>query len=220
MWPGKCSGPLFWMNLSNFPFDAQEGDLRSRDEVLTRPCPAPSEPGIYAWFFKRVPDLIDATGCFSICGKTLLYVGISPREPPTDGRQPSRSTLRKRLQTHYRGNAEGSTLRKTLGCLLAHQTGFPLRRVGSGQRQTFTNPGEQALDAWMSANAYVTWHPCERPWAVEQEILASGLPLPLNIRDNPCEAHTLVVRAVRRNAVAAAIDLPIVRDNGGPRRTC
>jgi hypothetical protein len=148
---------------------------------------------------------------------TLLYVGISPKEPPANGRAASQSTLRKRLQTHYRGNAEGSTLRKTLGCLLAQQTGFPLRRVGSGNRQTFTNPGEQALDTWMSENAFVAWHACDRPWELEREILASGLPLPLNIRDNPCEAHTAVVRAVRRAAVAAALDEPIVTDSGGAR---
>lgn len=204
--------------LQELPFVARTADLRSRDEVLSRPCPVPLEPGVYAWFFKRVPHQIDVTGCYSTDGMTLLYVGISPKEPPTNGRAASRSTLRKRLQTHYGGNAAGSTLRKTLGCLLASETGFPLRRVGSGQRQTFTNPGEQGLDTWMSENAYVTWHPCDRPWVVERKILASGLPLPLNIRDNPCEAHTLVVRAVRREAVAAALELPIVTDNGGPRR--
>lgn len=55
----------------------------------------------------------------------LLYVGISPKAPPSNGGAPSRSTLRKRLQTHYRGNAEGSTLRKTLGCLLAGQPDIP-----------------------------------------------------------------------------------------------
>lgn len=55
---------------------------------------------------------------------------------------------------------------------------------------TFTNPGEQALDAWMDANAFVTWQASERPWEIERRILASGTPLPLNIRDNPCVAHT------------------------------
>lgn len=130
----------------NFPFVALD-ELRSRDEVLCRPSPVPLEPGIYGWYFRQVPAQIDVSGCHSIGGLTLLYVGISPKAPPANGRPPSRSSLRKRLQTHYCGNAEGSTLRKTLGCLLASETGFPLRRVGSGGRQTFTNPGEQALDA-------------------------------------------------------------------------
>jgi hypothetical protein len=41
--------------------------------------------------------------------------------------------VRQQLWTHYAGNAEGSTLRKTLGCMLAEQLGIQLRRVGSGQ---------------------------------------------------------------------------------------
>ncbi|WP_394816236.1 GIY-YIG nuclease family protein [Streptomyces mooreae] len=42
----------------------------------------------------------------------------------------STQNLRKRVRYHYRGNAAGSTLRLTLGCLL----GLELRRVGSGKR--------------------------------------------------------------------------------------
>jgi hypothetical protein len=202
----------------SFPFITR-ADLFSRHQVLSRPSPVPPEPGVYAWYFRQIPAPIDVTGCHTVDGMTLLYVGISPKEPPRNGGRSSRSTLRKRLQTHFRGNAEGSTLRKTLGCLLAAETGFPLRRVGSGSRQTFTNPGEQALDAWMGENALVAWRACDRPWEIEREILSSGVPLPLNIRDNPCEAHTAVVRAVRREAVAAALQQPIVADSGGPRRT-
>jgi hypothetical protein len=70
----------------------------------------------------------------------------------------------------------------------------------------------------MAENAFVTWYVCDQPWLLEREILTSGLLLPLNIRDNPCEAHTAVVRAARRAAVADALNLPIVTDNGGPRR--
>ncbi|MFF8174696.1 GIY-YIG nuclease family protein [Streptomyces chartreusis] len=45
----------------------------------------------------------------------------------------STQNLRKRVRHHYRGNAAGSTLRLTLGCLL----GLELRRVGGGKRMTF-----------------------------------------------------------------------------------
>lgn len=200
----------------SFPL-VEQAALFSRDDVLSRPSPVPRKPGVYAWYFRRIPARVDATGCHSVGAMSLLYVGISPKEPPRNGGRASQSTLRKRLQTHYRGNAEGSTLRKTLGCLLASETGFSLRRVGTGSRQTFTNPGEQALDAWMRENAFVTWLACDRPWEVERAILRSGPPLPLNIRDNPCEAHTALVKAVRREAVATALQLPIVSDSGGLR---
>jgi hypothetical protein len=51
-------------------------------------------------------------------------------------------------------NAEGSTLRLTLGCLLADELGIELRRVGSGKRFTFST-GEKRLSEWMEANARI-----------------------------------------------------------------
>jgi hypothetical protein len=201
-----------------FPKILNAKHLRSRADILARPSPVPQMGGVYAWYFRRPPPGVDLTGCHRLDDLWLLYVGISPKPPPADGRPGSRSTLRKRLQTHLRGKAAGSTLRKTLGCLLAAQTGFPLRRVGSGQRMTFTNPGEQALDAWLDENAFVAWHATPSPWLLERQILASGLPLPLNIRDNPCLDHVLTLSAVRAAATAAALALPVVSDNGGARR--
>jgi hypothetical protein len=49
-----------------------------------------------------------------------------------------------------------TTLWRTLGCLLEAQLGIQLRRVSSGHRYTFTNPGEQLLDRWMDQYAFVT----------------------------------------------------------------
>lgn len=148
----------------------------------------------------------------------LLYIGISPKEPPTNGRMPSRSTLRQRLRTHYAGNAAGSTLRKTLGCLLGDDIGVTLRRVGYGDRYTFGNQGEQALDRWMDEHARVAWFETTQPWLLERRLLASGLSLPLNIRDNPCVAHTLHLKAIRATAMRRADLMPVLTDNGGLRR--
>jgi hypothetical protein len=178
----------------------------------------PQSAGAYAWYFAEPPPGIDTSGCHRVEGLTLLYVGISPREPPTNGRAPSRSTLRHRLRTHYAGNAEGSTLRKTLGCLLGDRIGIELRRVGSGSRYTFTNPGEQKLDAWMEANAFVVWLEAAAPWEVELGILRSGLPLPLNVRDNPDLPLTTIIQRARQEATRRANELPLVADSGGTRR--
>lgn len=201
-----------------FPLVTRASDLHARAQVLGRPSPVPGAAGLYGWYFRAIPPGVDVEGCHVLDGLTLLYVGISPKEPPANGRAPSKSTLRQRLKTHYAGNAEGSTLRKTLGCLLSDETGYPLRRVGSGRRLTFTNPGEQALDRWMADNAFVTWTTADQPWLLERRLLHSGIPLPLNIRDNPCERHTLLVKQARQRAVAAALDHPIVVDNGGARQ--
>ena len=75
-------------------------------------------------------------------GKALLYIGIAPDKASKPN---SRQSLLHRIRYHYQGNAEGSTLRRTLGVLLEEKSGFPLRRVGSGERITLTHAGERYL---------------------------------------------------------------------------
>jgi hypothetical protein len=172
-------------------------------------------PGVYAWYFDRPPPLVSTAGCHALDGYQLLYVGISP-----SGRAggSSRQSLRSRLRTHYAGNAAGSTLRLSLGCLLAEELGIVLRRVGSGERYTFTNPGERRLDDWLADHAFVVWTEAEKPWAVEREILASGMALPLNLDGNTRPEHIALLSGVRRQARERAVALPVVVDSGGPRR--
>jgi hypothetical protein len=144
-------------------------------------------------------------------------VGISPSKPPTNGKLPSRQSLAKRLRYHYAGNAAGSTLRLTLGCLLADKLGIKLTRVGSGGRYTFTNPGEIKLDAWMEKNALVCWLEDPRPWDLEEHLLKT-LSLPLNIQGNDDHAFVTALRVCRHAARVAAEATECVPDSGGPRR--
>ena len=190
----------------------ERAHAHTRDEVLARPCPVPATGGVYGWWFRRVPPGVPAGGCRVRDGLTLLYVGISPKESPAKGDQASRATLRSRLTTHYAGNAEGSTLRRTLGCLLADELGIELRRVGSGQRFTFVE-GEQRLSAWMAANALVSWVPCDRPWEVEHELI-HALDLPLNLDDNRHHRFQRSLSGIRSAAMRRARDLPVVANPG------
>jgi hypothetical protein len=151
------------------------GRLFRRSDVIARGAPVPKAPGVYALYFDRVPPSVNAAGCHDRDGRKLLYVGISPKPPSLRGGPPSRQSLRTRLRTHYAGNATGSTLRLSLGCLLAGELGIALRRVGSGGRYTFTDP--DLLDAWMEDHAFVVWMEADEPWAVERQILASDLPI-------------------------------------------
>jgi hypothetical protein len=116
----------------------------------------------------------------------------------------SRQNLRLRVRYHFRGNAEGSTLRLTLGCLI----GLQLRRVGSGNRLTFTPSGEAKLSEWMGANAFVCWHAVAAPWEVEHRLIRR-LSLPLNLDGN--DAHSFYGRLsdLRRQARIQARELPI-----------
>jgi hypothetical protein len=174
--------------------------LYSASEIGSRPCPVPARPGVYAFYFDETPAGIVATDCHRVDEHVLLYVGIAPKPPPQNGRSPSKSSLKQRLRTHFFGNAAGSTLRRTLGCLLSNQLGINLRRVGSGGRYTFTNPGEQKLDAWMSQHTFVTWRETSAPWELEKQLLASGLRLPLNLDGNPCSQDVSHLAAIRLKA--------------------
>ena len=116
------------------------------------------------------------------------------------------------------GNAEGSTLRLTLGCLLADQLGIRLTRVGSGTRYTFTNPGEIRLDTWLEQNALVCWVEDVRPWELEEQLL-KRMSLPLNIDGNDHHPYNAKLRSCRTTARVAAKAGQCVADSGGPRTT-
>ena len=185
--------------------------LFSRSEVLTRPCPVPAVRGVYAWYFKEPPPTVPTDGCLTKDGHTLLYVGISPKNDS------STENLQKRVSYHFRGNAEGSTLRLTLGALLAPLSDFPLRRVGSGNRMTLTHLGEQWLDGWMADNAKVCWVEHPQPWVLEDELLKS-LSLPLNLQGNAHHPFFGPLGEIRRAAKAAAREMAIASE-GNQQRT-
>jgi hypothetical protein len=172
----------------------------------------PAASGVYGWWFRALPAPLDTTGCRKHDSLTLLYVGISPRRPPASGQAASQQNMRQRLWTHYAGNAEGSTLRKTLGCLLAEKLGIQLRRVGSGRRKTFAD-GEQLLSAWMSQNAFVSWVIRERPWELEYDLITT-VDLPLNLEGNIGHRFHPELTQVRARCVAQANALPVLPNTG------
>lgn len=146
------------------PLDAlaQSSRLWARCEVLDRPCPVPAIPGLYALFFRDIPPGVPSTGAMVHQGFTLLYLGSAPL------RSSGTSTLRRRIQQHYRGNASGSPLRLTLGCLLVEQLGINLTApVG---RPTF-GLGEDRLSEWMAANMFVAWVEHPEPWTIRAEAI-------------------------------------------------
>jgi hypothetical protein len=64
--------------------------LFSSSEVLGKPSSVPATDGVYGWWFRSLPAKIDISGCQRHHGHTLLYVGISPKRPPANGRAPSK----------------------------------------------------------------------------------------------------------------------------------
>lgn len=184
------------------------GRLWSRIEVLASPSPVPREPGVYAWYFREIPPGVPTAGCHRCGDLTLLYIGIAPKAPPKNGARPSSQRLVDRVRYHYRGNAEGSTLRLTLGCLLSETLGIELRRVGSGKRMTFAD-GEGVLSGWMAENAFVTWVVDPAPWVLEERLIA-GLSLPLNLDMNGGHSFGANLLDLRRRAKRMAKEMPVV----------
>ena len=168
--------------------------LWSAHEVLARPSPVPASPGVYGWHFDESPFPGLPAG-------QLLYVGIAPRHMAT---RTSTQNLRKRVRYHFRGNAAGSTLRLTLGCLL----GLELRRVGSGKRMTFCVAGEAALSQWMAEHARVCWMQASEPWIAESELIGQ-LDLPLNLDQNQRNDFHSRLKELRAQARQRARELPV-----------
>jgi hypothetical protein len=183
--------------------------LFSRSEVLTKPSPVERQSGVYAWFFKSVPASVPTKDCIKFNDLTLLYVGISPKAPPLNGAKPSSQNLWHRVRYHYSGNAEGSTLRLTLGCLLSEELGIQLRRVGSGTRMTFTSAGEAKLSDWMEQNAFVTWIEHPTPWLLEDELI-QGESLPLNLQGNQSHPFHTQLSNIRSEQKLKAKELPVM----------
>lgn len=201
------------MNLLEHPLlDRFEGPARRRDIVSGR-VPLPHAPGVYAWCFAEPPPGVPVTDCLSYEGYPMLYVGISPDSRSKPG---SRQGLRNRIRHHLCGNAEGSTLRRTLGILLSEQSGFPLRRVGSGKRMTLTHLGEQWLDHWLDENALLFWQAVDQPWILEEEII-ENVSCPLNLRGNEEHRFNRSLRNMRSAAIAEARTTPVAAE-GNQRR--
>lgn len=190
--------------------------LFSAQEVQAKPSPIPRLPGVYAWYFDEVPAGMPTDNCHTLNGLTLLYVGIAPKAPPTNRKKASGTHLRQRVTYHFRGNAEGSTLRLTLGCLLGDRLGIQLQRVGNGKTKTFTNPGEQRLDTWMAEHARVVWVATDQPWQLEEKLIGD-LSLPLNVAGNARHPYCTTLKVLRSEAAANAARMPIA-ERGGPRQ--
>lgn len=185
----------------------------TREEIFADPCPVPERPGVHGWWFRAIPGGVDVSGCEQRDGLTLLYVGVSPTRPPVSGKPPISQDLRKRILYHFgagNADAEGSTLRKTLGVLLADELGLQLRRVGSGKRRTFAR-GEAELNRWMAENVVVSWVARQEPWFLEEKLVAA-LDVPFNIQGNETNTFYPELKRLRRNAVVKSNKLRILAE--------
>lgn len=150
----------------------------------------PDEPGVYGWYFSDLDGVVPLEGCHEVGGRWLLYVGIAPSRTGSD------ATLRSRIRNHCGRDASRSTLRRSLGSLLADRLGLQMRRVGKSERRQF-GKGEAALSEWMAEHARVSWVVVEEAWTVESAVIAELHP-PLNLEHNA--DHPFAAELARRRA--------------------
>ena len=81
---------------------------------------------------------------------------------------------------------------------------------------TLTHLGEQWLDKWMEQNAFVCWAAHPSPWDVENEVMG-GTHVPLNIRNNESHPFSTELKALRKEALVQARQLPIAIEIPGAR---
>jgi len=186
--------------------------LWAAPDLMSSFASIPKAGGLYGWFFRGLPG-VPLEGTAELDGLRLLYVGISPRKPSAAGRT-SAYTLYNRLSNHFRGNAEGSTLRLTLGCLLTDELKIELRRVRSGKTRTFGPDGEARLSAWIRNNAFVAWRTHEQPWDLEKNLI-ENCSLPLNLQGNR-HPFRKQLSQLRKQAYRTAKTLPILNQEDQP----
>ncbi len=171
--------------------------LYSREEAIANPCPIPNQKGIYAWFFRDIPKLVPLDNCYTRDGFTLLYIGIAPSSST------SKSNLRKRIKTqHLKGNAYGSTLRLTLGCILEEHLNITLKQYGT---RVFFGDDEEVLNDWLNKNARVAYLIDDEPWEIEESMI-NQLDLPLNLEHNKQHPFYAILKKIRSEARKKARD--------------
>ena len=150
-------------------------------------------PGFYAWWASptRLSDaspLIPPVHPTASCKWALLYVGIAPKRPSSDG--PDR-TLADRVQgDHRNGSIGNSTFRQSLAALLIGL--LDLRPKRGYDRSRIEN--ETALSDWIEEHCRVTMAECPTPWTVEDEVIRLMRP-PLNLKPGYHEFRRQVGKA-------------------------
>lgn len=142
--------------------------LHRASAILEHPRRIPASPGIYAWWFRSLPDVkLDRT--IKERNYHLLYVGIVPSRNDPSG------DLRERIHDiHLRGTMRCSMLRRALA-------GFLKTRLQLTVDGPPSDPFEESrLTEWIAGHGAVSFLQSSTPWLVEEQLIETGPALPLN----------------------------------------
>ncbi|MEX0745353.1 MAG: DUF6884 domain-containing protein [Phycisphaeraceae bacterium] len=148
----------------------RESDAISPDEFLVAGSQVANRPGLYSWWVDEIGAADLSSGLDLPIEPGLVYGGLAGATRWPSGRR-SRNTLWLRIATmHLAGNHEFSTFRRTLGAILAAQTGA-------------TDVDERLLSEWMRVHlrvVTVSFEDRDELGRLEKRVLTSLDP-PLNL---------------------------------------
>ena len=136
--------------------------------------------GVYGWWFDHGLPLVPRDGCIKLDGKHLLYIGIAP---PKDrpARRGAPTPVKSRLwRNHLHGTVRTSTLRLSLAALLEQELELAFWR-DKRNRVRMDRHHEDKLSDWLSTHAAISVMQHDEPWSLEETLVRSGPPLPLNL---------------------------------------
>lgn len=150
----------------------------------------PAKPGFYAWWITRDPIAgVPHHPHPTEPNVGLIYVGISPTRAGSSGLIRSRV-----INQHIRGNTSSSTFRYVLAALLLDELGLTPRVTA--KKIVLEVEDNARLRAWQTAHLLLTWCERERPWEVEDDVIALMQP-PLNCAANETHPFYPLVSSAR-----------------------
>ena len=178
--------------------------------LANNPLLISDDPGFYAVFFDSGTCLLEGSGYLdfdqayppAVEGFDLLYVGATL------------DSLRRRALQHVVGDSRSSSLRMTVGALLAND--LDLEPVGDGSRTYFNfGDGERRLTSWLCAHTRVAVHPSSQPFVLEKALLREHF-IPFNLSErkrHPFSKYLMALRAVYAGRSSNAAHLSGTRLN-------
>lgn len=163
------------------------------DPLSSSPSILPDSPGIYLLCLRngsKFPEVEEKPFIPKVNNFDLLYIGIS-----------NLSIRSRDYRQHFSGNAGGSTLRKSLGCLFGYKQ-IPRDKNEDSNKTKFSYEDESNLSVWMKNNLLLFYTALDNPDAIETELIRQYDP-PLNlskassIQNQPFRSYLSKLRSQR-----------------------
>jgi hypothetical protein len=151
--------------------------MYSHTEILDQNTLIPAAEGIFAWYFKQIPENLKSLNLHTHNNLTLAYIDSSPQKPLKDSLS-ARGNIRKRMIADITGSASTSSIRRSLGCLLREE--LNLNSVRLSPRIVNFGEGERDLSGWISENVKFCWLVNETPTEIRDNLI-SEVQVPLTL---------------------------------------